>query len=98
MTDEQKARLSTKRPLTKEEYEARQSIIRRVVDHESGRTRSVENPPSFHIWRGDRCWPTDTFLGLFQNICKRTPACFGRAHVVAGVERHQRCRTGLLVS
>lgn len=41
MTDEQKARLSTKRPLTKEEYEARQSIIRRVVDHESGRTRLV---------------------------------------------------------
>ncbi|KAG7257800.1 hypothetical protein CRUP_037336 [Coryphaenoides rupestris] len=41
MTDEQKARLSTKRPLTKEEYEARQSIIRRVVDPESGRTRLV---------------------------------------------------------
>lgn len=41
MTDEQKARLSTKRPLTKEEYEARQSIIRRVVDPETGRTRLV---------------------------------------------------------
>ncbi|KAF0033884.1 hypothetical protein F2P81_013950 [Scophthalmus maximus] len=41
MTDEQKARLSTKRPLTKEEYEARQSVIRRVVDHETGRTRLV---------------------------------------------------------
>lgn len=39
MTDEQKARLSTKRPLTKEEYEARQSVIRRVVDPETGRTR-----------------------------------------------------------
>ena len=49
MTDEQKARLSTKRPLTKEEYEARQSIIRRVVDHESGRTRSVEHAPSFYL-------------------------------------------------
>lgn len=41
MTDEQKARLSTKRPLTKEEYDARQSVIRRVVDPESGRTRLV---------------------------------------------------------
>lgn len=41
MTDEQKARLSTKRPLTKEEYEARQSIIRKVVDPETGRTRLV---------------------------------------------------------
>lgn len=39
MTDEQKARLSTKRPLTKEEYEARQSVIRKVVDPETGRTR-----------------------------------------------------------
>lgn len=39
MTDEQKARLSTKRPLTKEEYEAKQSVIRRVVDPETGRTR-----------------------------------------------------------
>ncbi|PWA15814.1 hypothetical protein CCH79_00009115, partial [Gambusia affinis] len=41
MTDEQKARLATKRPLTKEEYEARQSVIRRVVDPETGRTRLV---------------------------------------------------------
>lgn len=41
MTDEQKARLSTKRPLTKEEYEARQSVIRRVVDPETGRTRQA---------------------------------------------------------
>lgn len=41
MTDEQKARLSTKRPLTKEEYEARQSVIRKVVDPETGRTRLV---------------------------------------------------------
>lgn len=39
MTDEQKARLSTKRPLTKEEYEARQSVIRKIVDPETGRTR-----------------------------------------------------------
>lgn len=41
MTDEQKARLSTKRPLTKEEYEAKQSVIRRVVDLETGRTRLI---------------------------------------------------------
>lgn len=41
MTDEQKARLSTKRPLTKEDYEARQSVIRRVLDPETGRTRLV---------------------------------------------------------
>ncbi|XP_023699093.1 ADP-ribosylation factor-like protein 6-interacting protein 4 isoform X2 [Paramormyrops kingsleyae] len=41
MTDEQKARLSTKRPLTKEEWEAQQSVIRRVVDPETGRTRLV---------------------------------------------------------
>lgn len=41
MTDEQKARLSTKRPLTKEEYEARQSVIRRVLDPATGRTRLV---------------------------------------------------------
>lgn len=39
MTDEQKARLSTKRPMTKEEYEARQSVIRKVLDPETGRTR-----------------------------------------------------------
>ncbi|XP_057176761.1 ADP-ribosylation factor-like protein 6-interacting protein 4 [Triplophysa rosa] len=41
MTDEQKARLQTRRPLTKEEYEARQSVIRRVLDPETGRTRLV---------------------------------------------------------
>ncbi|XP_073697419.1 ADP-ribosylation factor-like protein 6-interacting protein 4 [Garra rufa] len=41
MTDEQKARLCTKRPMTKEEYEARQSVIRRVLDPETGRTRLV---------------------------------------------------------
>ncbi|XP_051546104.1 ADP-ribosylation factor-like protein 6-interacting protein 4 isoform X2 [Myxocyprinus asiaticus] len=41
MTDEQMARLHTKRPLTKEEYEARQSVIRRVYDSETGRTRLI---------------------------------------------------------
>ncbi|XP_019741087.1 ADP-ribosylation factor-like protein 6-interacting protein 4, partial [Hippocampus comes] len=41
MTDEQKSRLATRRPLTKEEYDARQSVIRRVVDPETGRTRLV---------------------------------------------------------
>lgn len=39
MTDEHKARLQTRRPLTKEEYDARQSVIRRVLDPETGRTR-----------------------------------------------------------
>ncbi|XP_051975102.1 ADP-ribosylation factor-like protein 6-interacting protein 4 isoform X2 [Xyrauchen texanus] len=41
MTDEQMARLHTKRPMTKEEYEARQSVIRRVYDSETGRTRLI---------------------------------------------------------
>lgn len=41
MTDEQKASFCTKRPMTKEEYEARQSVIRRVLDPETGRTRCV---------------------------------------------------------
>ncbi|KAK7165493.1 hypothetical protein R3I94_003757 [Phoxinus phoxinus] len=41
MTDEQKESFCTKRPMTKEEYDARQSIIRRVVDPETGRTRLI---------------------------------------------------------
>lgn len=41
MTDEQKESFCTKRPMTKEEYEARQSIIRRVLDPETGRTRLI---------------------------------------------------------
>ncbi|XP_048045416.1 ADP-ribosylation factor-like protein 6-interacting protein 4 [Megalobrama amblycephala] len=41
MTDEQKASFCTKRPMTKEEYEARQSVIRRVLDPETGRTRLI---------------------------------------------------------
>lgn len=41
MTDEQKDSFCTKRPMTKEEYEARQSIIRRVLDPETGRTRLI---------------------------------------------------------
>ncbi|KAL7839456.1 hypothetical protein SRHO_G00261140 [Serrasalmus rhombeus] len=41
MTDEQKASFSTKRPMTKEEYEARQSVIRRVLDPATGRTRLI---------------------------------------------------------
>uniref|UniRef100_A0A8C2ITQ9 ADP-ribosylation factor-like protein 6-interacting protein 4 n=1 Tax=Cyprinus carpio TaxID=7962 RepID=A0A8C2ITQ9_CYPCA len=35
MTDEQKGRLCTKRPMTKEDYEARQSVIRRALDPET---------------------------------------------------------------
>uniref|UniRef100_A0A673L1Q4 ADP-ribosylation factor-like protein 6-interacting protein 4 n=1 Tax=Sinocyclocheilus rhinocerous TaxID=307959 RepID=A0A673L1Q4_9TELE len=41
MTDEQKASFCTKRPMTKEDYEAKQSVIRRVLDPETGRTRLV---------------------------------------------------------
>lgn len=41
MTDEQKDSFCTKRPMTKEEYEARQSVIRRVLDPETGRTRLI---------------------------------------------------------
>ena len=44
MTDEQKARVSTKRPLTKEQWEAQQSVIRRVVDPETGHTRYPLTP------------------------------------------------------
>lgn len=41
MTDAQKDSFNTKRPMTKEEYEARQSVIRRVLDPETGRTRLI---------------------------------------------------------
>lgn len=49
MTDEQKDSFCTKRPMTKEEYEARQSVIRRVLDPETGRTRCVKSLLSL-IW------------------------------------------------
>lgn len=39
LTDEQKSRIQAMKPMTKEEWDARQSVIRRVVDPETGRTR-----------------------------------------------------------
>lgn len=39
LTDEQKSRIQAMKPMTKEEWDARQSIIRKVVDPETGRTR-----------------------------------------------------------
>lgn len=41
-TDEQRARIQAMRPMTKEEWDARQSIIRRVVDPETGRERLIK--------------------------------------------------------
>ncbi|XP_067910664.1 ADP-ribosylation factor-like protein 6-interacting protein 4 isoform X2 [Heterodontus francisci] len=40
--DEQKARIQAMRPMTREEWDARQSIIRRVVDRETGRSRIIK--------------------------------------------------------
>ncbi|XP_048411917.1 ADP-ribosylation factor-like protein 6-interacting protein 4 isoform X2 [Stegostoma tigrinum] len=40
--DEQKARIQAMRPMTKEEWDARQSVIRRVVDPETGRSRVIK--------------------------------------------------------
>ncbi|XP_060699345.1 ADP-ribosylation factor-like protein 6-interacting protein 4 isoform X2 [Hemiscyllium ocellatum] len=40
--DEQKTRIQAMRPMTKEEWEARQSVIRRVVDPETGRLRMIK--------------------------------------------------------
>ncbi|XP_069789656.1 ADP-ribosylation factor-like protein 6-interacting protein 4 isoform X2 [Narcine bancroftii] len=42
VTDEQKARIQAMRPMTKEEWEARQSVVRRVVDPETGRKRLIK--------------------------------------------------------
>ena len=39
LTDEQKSRIQAMKPMTKEEWDARQSVIRKVVDPETGRTR-----------------------------------------------------------
>lgn len=39
LTDEQKSRIQAMKPMTKEEWDARQSVIRRVLDPETGRTR-----------------------------------------------------------
>ncbi|XP_030358327.1 ADP-ribosylation factor-like protein 6-interacting protein 4 isoform X4 [Strigops habroptila] len=40
--DEQKSRIQAMKPMTKEEWDARQSVIRRVVDPETGRTRLIK--------------------------------------------------------
>ncbi|KAJ1093238.1 hypothetical protein NDU88_006343 [Pleurodeles waltl] len=42
LTDEQKSRVQAMKPMTKEEYEAKQSVIRRVIDPETGRTRLIK--------------------------------------------------------
>ncbi|XP_062930102.1 ADP-ribosylation factor-like protein 6-interacting protein 4 [Mobula hypostoma] len=42
LTDEQKARIQAMRPMTKEEWEARQSVVRHVVDPETGRKRLIK--------------------------------------------------------
>ncbi|KAM5191348.1 ADP-ribosylation factor-like protein 6-interacting protein 4 isoform 3-T3 [Mantella aurantiaca] len=42
LTDEQKTRIQAMKPMTKEEWDARQSVIRRVVDPETGRMRLIK--------------------------------------------------------
>ncbi|XP_040203250.1 ADP-ribosylation factor-like protein 6-interacting protein 4 [Rana temporaria] len=42
LTDEQKSRIQAMKPMTKEEWEARQSVIRKVVDPETGRMRLIK--------------------------------------------------------
>ncbi|TFK14183.1 chromodomain-helicase-DNA-binding protein 5 [Platysternon megacephalum] len=42
LTDEQKSRIQAMKPMTKEEWDARQSVIRKVVDPETGRTRLIK--------------------------------------------------------
>lgn len=42
LTDEQKSRIQAMKPMTKEEWDARQSVIRRVVDPETGRMRLIK--------------------------------------------------------
>lgn len=44
LTDEQKSRIQAMKPMTKEEWDARQSVIRKVVDPETGRTRWEARP------------------------------------------------------
>uniref|UniRef100_A0A7M4FLP9 ADP-ribosylation factor-like protein 6-interacting protein 4 n=1 Tax=Crocodylus porosus TaxID=8502 RepID=A0A7M4FLP9_CROPO len=42
MRAEQKSRIQAMKPMTKEEWDARQSVIRKVVDPETGRTRLIK--------------------------------------------------------
>ncbi|OCU02032.1 ADP-ribosylation factor-like protein 6-interacting protein 4 [Xenopus laevis] len=42
LTDEQKSRIQAMKPMTKEEWDAQQSVIRKVVDPETGRIRLIK--------------------------------------------------------
>uniref|UniRef100_A0A2H6N0E0 ADP-ribosylation factor-like protein 6-interacting protein 4 n=1 Tax=Micrurus carvalhoi TaxID=3147026 RepID=A0A2H6N0E0_9SAUR len=42
LTDEQKFRIQAMKPMTKEEWDARQSVIRKVLDPETGRMRLIK--------------------------------------------------------
>ncbi|KAM8961920.1 ADP-ribosylation factor-like protein 6-interacting protein 4 [Pelodytes ibericus] len=42
LTDEQKSRIQAMKPMTKEEWDARQSVIRKVIDPETGRMRLIK--------------------------------------------------------
>ncbi|XP_063820622.1 ADP-ribosylation factor-like protein 6-interacting protein 4 isoform X2 [Pseudophryne corroboree] len=42
LTDEQKTRIQAMKPMTKEEWDARQSVIRKVLDPETGRMRLIK--------------------------------------------------------
>lgn len=42
LTDEQKTRIQAMKPMTKEEWDARQSVIRKVMDPETGRIRLIK--------------------------------------------------------
>ncbi|XP_053557757.1 ADP-ribosylation factor-like protein 6-interacting protein 4 [Bombina bombina] len=42
LTDEQKTRIQAMKPMTKEEWDARQSVVRRVLDPETGRIRLIK--------------------------------------------------------
>lgn len=58
LTDEQKSRIQAMKPMTKEEWDARQSVIRRVVDPETGRTRYGPSGQkggrmALYRWRGE---------------------------------------------
>ncbi|KAG8456055.1 hypothetical protein GDO86_002017 [Hymenochirus boettgeri] len=42
LSDEQKSRIQAMKPMTKDEWDARQSVIRRVIDPETGRMRLIK--------------------------------------------------------
>lgn len=59
LTDEQKSRIQAMKPMTKEEWDARQSVIRKVVDPETGRTRCV----------GQQAQPAAPAVSAVGSIC-----------------------------